>query len=301
MLPDEDGEHEEVEPSQPGRSQPVELNHDESSGDERPPSGKVTTAEKHLQGLSADEVERKVKDLVRLALATEHRKQPLKRDDINKKVLKDHTRAFAAVFQRAQERLRQTFGVEMVEMASREKRQTAASQTSKRAAVMKGEKSSTRAYLLRSILSAEERSIVNWGDQQPTMVLLCIILGIMLVNGRRIEEGHLLVYLRRLGIRQGKEHSIFGSIEAALTEYVKQAYLDRVKEQGVDADTYEYMWGPRAKIELPEANLIEFMSGVYPDLAPEAKQRLGTDIKRLAGPADQSTATQGDGPVASQS
>lgn len=122
-------------------------------------------------------------------------------------VLKDHTRAFAAIFEKAQERLRMTFGVEMVELATRQNRQQA-SQASRRgstglarlcilsflndilAAALKTEKVSSRAYMLRNIIPRDEReSLTNWGDEQPNMVLLCIILGIIHVNGRRIEEG----------------------------------------------------------------------------------------------------------------
>ncbi|KAJ7211020.1 MAGE-domain-containing protein [Mycena rebaudengoi] len=57
--------------------------------------------------------------LVRLALFTEHKRTPLRRDEISKKVLGANTRAFAAVFAAAQTILRKTFAMELVELRSR--------------------------------------------------------------------------------------------------------------------------------------------------------------------------------------
>jgi len=80
---------------------------------------------------------------VRLALFSELRKQPLKRDDIVKKgnllkfnqliskpkiiffillVLHEHSRAFQVVFDKAQERLEDIFGMSLAELPSKEKK-----------------------------------------------------------------------------------------------------------------------------------------------------------------------------------
>ena len=85
-----------------------------------------------------DELTRKANDLVRLALFTEHKRTPLKRDEINKKgssiilgdrltililggekVLGTNARSFNTVFEQAQKILRKTFGMELVELRSR--------------------------------------------------------------------------------------------------------------------------------------------------------------------------------------
>ncbi|KAJ6472320.1 MAGE family-domain-containing protein [Mycena vitilis] len=57
--------------------------------------------------------------LVRLAMFTEHKRLPLRRDEISKKVLGSSTRAFPRVLEMAQERLRNVFGMELVELRSR--------------------------------------------------------------------------------------------------------------------------------------------------------------------------------------
>jgi hypothetical protein len=62
-----------------------------------------------------------VKKLVRLALACEYARIPIRRNDISQKVLDPGSRQFKYVFDNAQKQLRERFGMEMVEQPSKEK------------------------------------------------------------------------------------------------------------------------------------------------------------------------------------
>ncbi|KAK7018433.1 MAGE domain-containing protein [Favolaschia claudopus] len=66
-----------------------------------------------------NELDRAAYALVRLAMFTEHKRTPLRRDEISKKVLGSNTRAFPRVFASAQGILRNTLGMELVELRSR--------------------------------------------------------------------------------------------------------------------------------------------------------------------------------------
>ncbi|XP_006456478.1 hypothetical protein AGABI2DRAFT_122375 [Agaricus bisporus var. bisporus H97] len=70
------------------------------------------------EGGAAD-IRLKAADLVRLALFHEARRMPLRREDINKKVLPNSTRIFKAVFDRAQSILHETFGLQLQELPSK--------------------------------------------------------------------------------------------------------------------------------------------------------------------------------------
>ena len=61
------------------------------------------------------------KKLVRMALACEYQRKPIRRADISEKVLGSAGRRFKEVFQKAQLELRNVFGMEMVELPVREK------------------------------------------------------------------------------------------------------------------------------------------------------------------------------------
>lgn len=63
-----------------------------------------------------------VKKMVRLAIASEYSRLPIRRNDISAKVLGEQgSRQFKLVFDQAQRELRQRFGMEMTELPAREK------------------------------------------------------------------------------------------------------------------------------------------------------------------------------------
>lgn len=89
-----------------------------------------------------------IKKLVRLALASEYARQPLRRADINAKILKSDGGSasirgnFRLVFNGAQKTLRNVFGMELVDLPTRERtslndRRTAASQKATQTATQK--------------------------------------------------------------------------------------------------------------------------------------------------------------------
>ncbi|KAF8063435.1 MAGE family-domain-containing protein [Lyophyllum atratum] len=108
----------------------------------------------------SQEIKRKANELVRLALFTEHKRTPLRREDISKKVLGTNTRAFNRVFDRAQDILQTTFGMEFAELQTRagldgdaahpddELRQARGATGMKKKAAAVGSKT----YILRSVL-----------------------------------------------------------------------------------------------------------------------------------------------------
>jgi hypothetical protein len=65
------------------------------------------------------DLRKRATDLVRLALFHEQRRMPLRRDEISKKVMGSQRGAFKAVFEEAQNILRVTFGMELVELPTR--------------------------------------------------------------------------------------------------------------------------------------------------------------------------------------
>ncbi|KAF9169238.1 hypothetical protein BGX21_011199 [Mortierella sp. AD011] len=77
-----------------------------------------TTSGTKATDIAPEDFERLVKDVVRLAIFTSHSEQALKREDI-KNVLSDHSRLYDSVFQKAQERLRDIFGMELVELTTK--------------------------------------------------------------------------------------------------------------------------------------------------------------------------------------
>ncbi|CAG8477269.1 29376_t:CDS:2 [Racocetra persica] len=268
------------------------MAHSDDSSNEG--SGQVLSqAERAAQKLSSEEIERKVKDIVRLALASELRKVPLKRDEITRKVLHEHSRAFTVVMNKVRERLRDIFGVDLVELPAKEKKAVTSSGTTRRGGANK-DKSSSKSYALQNILPQKLRdtSLIQWdrNGEQETMGLLTVILTLIHVNGRVLSDDQLRHYFRTLYLENNPK---FES-EKLLANFVKQGYLDKQKSgfadsssQAPEREHVEYRWGPRAKIEMPEANLCDFIKSVYGDDAPPD---IIKQIERASG-IDTNTAT----------
>ncbi|KAF7416115.1 hypothetical protein PC9H_002375 [Pleurotus ostreatus] len=108
------------QPSRHGRQEEDEPEEDEEEEEEEEEEGDDMDVDADLRKGDADgDLLRKANDLVRLALFNEHKRTPLRRDEISKKVMGSNGRAFTRVFQLAQEILGKTFGMELVELRSR--------------------------------------------------------------------------------------------------------------------------------------------------------------------------------------
>ncbi|CAG8531069.1 1000_t:CDS:2 [Ambispora leptoticha] len=256
-----------------------ELSHEEDI-----PTQVISTAKKALQKLSEEEINRKVKGLIRLALFSERKKTPIRREDMVKKVLQEHSRAFQEIFEQAQDELRDIFGMEMVEMPSKEKKDFAGTGAARRANANKGASTNCKSYALISILPQQMRNndLIQWHDEEAMMGLLTVILSLIFVNGQTLSDDQLRSYTNRLHIRG--EHECFGELDKTLMTFVKQGYLDRQKSGLVDQvsekEHFEYRWGPRAKVEFPENSIIQFIKTIYgrdagPDLAKQIQRASG--------------------------
>ncbi|KAH8105337.1 MAGE-domain-containing protein [Cristinia sonorae] len=139
--------------TQNGRTQraPVEEDDDEEEAGEGDDDDAMQ--EDGEEG-GSDDTSRKAHDLVRLALFSEQRRIPLRRDDISKKVLGAKSRAFGEVFSRAQDILRKTFGMEMVELRPRAEAEDSTTAKEKEAMNIKKKAAvaGTKTFILRSVL-----------------------------------------------------------------------------------------------------------------------------------------------------
>ncbi|KAF9195907.1 hypothetical protein BGZ50_002936 [Haplosporangium sp. Z 11] len=222
------------------------------------------------EGIDPEDFERLVKDVVRLAVFTAHSESALKRDDI-RDVLNDHTRLYDRVFENAQERLRDIFGMEMVELTSRGRSGNTAE---------KG----TKSYMLRNILPEDllPASIVDWEEELEDMGLLMVILSLITVRQGTIYESALISHLRRLSLLD--DASPFGDIQKKFEALVKKRYLEKFKLEQMDESgekaEYEYRWGARARIEVPEENIVKFIQEVFGRDAPVG---LEASIRKASG------------------
>ena len=224
-----------------------------------------------------------VKKLVRLALATEYSRQPLRRNDISQKVFKDSGssgRSFKTVFAEAQKVLGGVFGMRLVELPGREKvglkDRRAAAQASQ-AAKKKGKEtqggeggagggSSSKSWILVSVLPEGYRTHpeINVPARAPTVemeagytALYSFVVAIVWLNGNELSEGKMERYMQKVNVGGSTE---WGSWEKVLARMVREGYVDRRKEQ---EEGWVYSVGPRGKVEVGTRGVEGLVKAVY--------------------------------------
>ncbi|TIC96106.1 hypothetical protein CH35J_008616 [Colletotrichum higginsianum] len=189
QVEDEDSEEESRHPRQ-RRSR--EESHDDNESEDDAVDAAVS-AEDQL-----------AKKLVRYALACEFSRTPIRRDGIKERVLGDQGRAFRKVFEMAQLQLRTVWGMELQELAVREKFTMA----EKRQALKSGSqaKTSSGVFVLSTTLPATYRTPAIIAPSKAPSIeteasyigFYTMIITIILASGGELSEQKLRRHLNRL-------------------------------------------------------------------------------------------------------
>ncbi|KAI1129302.1 MAGE protein [Nemania abortiva] len=211
-----------------------------------------------------------VKKLVRYALACEYARIPIKRDGIRDKVLGAHARSFRRVFDAAQEQLQKVFGMEMMELPTREKRTL----KDKQKAVKRGASqasASSRQYILISTLPREYRiqpvigpsRIPSAAEEAAYVGFYTVIISLITLSSGELSDMKLRRYLTRLNASQNLP---MDKTDHVLQKLIRQGYLDKVVER-VEGDEDSITWcvGPRGKVEVSPQNIARVVSEIWGD------------------------------------
>ncbi|MCJ1474960.1 hypothetical protein MMC13_003620 [Lambiella insularis] len=248
----------------------------------RSPSSSPASAEEATQfdGDTQDNAagthDQMVKKLVRLALASEYSRQPLRRSDINAKVLApSSTRSFSAVFASAQTALHQTFGMTLTPLPTKEKITVAQKRAAQRATgTSQGNVSnSPTAWILTSTLPISLRApailappkVPSSGSEANYVGLYTFVVSVIyLSEGGRCSETKLE---RALGKVNAGAYVLGGQkTEKVLKQMEKDGYIVKVREREAGGEeSVEYVVGPRGKVEINEEGVAGLVRGVYKD------------------------------------
>ncbi|KGO76806.1 MAGE protein [Penicillium italicum] len=207
-----------------------------------------------------------VKKMVRLAIASEYSRLPIRRTDISAKVLGEQgTRQFKLVFEQAQREMRQRFGMEMTELPAREK----VTITQRRAA-QKTEKpsSANKSWIVTSTLPLPYRSPdILIPTKAPSLYtestytgLYSFIIAVILLNGGSLAEQKLDRYLARTNADVATP---VDRTDKLLQRLCKEGYIIKTREMDGGEEVIEYVLGPRGKIEVGTSGVAGLVRTVY--------------------------------------
>lgn len=229
-----------------------------------------------------------IKALVRLALASEYSRLPIRRADISTKVLGTQGRQFKTVFDGAQLALRQTFGMEMVELPAKEKVTMQQKRAAQKSGAADKPSSTSKSWILYSILPEKFRipeimpppKVPTQQMEEAYVGLYSFVVSVIMLAGGRLPEAKLERYLKRTNADQSTP---VDTKEKVLARMEKEGYIQRVREMNAGEETVEYLVGPRGKMEVGEEGMAGMVKMVYGNsFDEEAKQRLERSLKSVA-------------------
>ncbi|CAK4028893.1 mage family [Lecanosticta acicola] len=251
----------------------------------------------------AGDVEDMGRKLVRLALACEYQRKPIRRADIAEKVLGNNIKQFKAVFASAQLHLRHVFGMEMYELPAKER--ITVQQKRGKAAQKSGSQSkpTSTSWILVSILPSEFRnpgiiqppSAPTSADESKYTAIYTILVSLILLSGGNLPDAKMERYLRKLGLQDKTPIKDYEMTEKLMKRLEKDGYLIRVREShGTGEDDVYWIVGPRGKVEVGESGVRGLATTVFGDMETEEDEAdLDRKILRSLGLSEAPQSGQG--------
>ncbi|MCJ1307083.1 hypothetical protein MMC25_000729 [Agyrium rufum] len=256
-------------------------------------------AENHTQN-SEEQI---VKKFVRLALASEFTRTPIRRAEVGVKVLgPTHARSFKHTFARTQSVLAETFGLTLTELPLKERVTVAQKRAAQRsgqaetqntaAGAAAAANAGSKAWIVTSTLPAsfrngrKRRNGDRGGNDENVLrpvkagpkdaeagyvgFYSFVVAVIMLSQGQRCTEGKLERVLKRCN---AEEYVLGGEkVEKVLKRMERDGYVVKVREREAGGEeNVEWVVGPRGKVEVGEEGVAGVVRGVFGAAAASAE------------------------------
>lgn len=256
-----------------------------------------------------------VKKLVRLSLAAEYSRTPIRRSDISTKVFNgSNSRSFKRVFADTQTTLRETFGMQLIELPTREK--TSLKDRRAQTTQTKASAPTSKSWILISILPPAYRqpNIIR-PSQHPTLesestytALYSFVLSLIYLNKGALADGKMERYLKRVNI---ESYTPLGSIEKLMQRMTREGYIEKRRDTSSGEEVVEWVPGPRGRMELGAKGVANMVQRVYAGaeaggesaaedgLTAKLERSLGIELQTQA-PEDEGMAEDGEPPPAQQ-
>ncbi|KAK4634736.1 hypothetical protein CLAFUW4_00346 [Fulvia fulva] len=279
------------------RSEPEEVDAEDSPAPEtqRRRTNNASDDEELFGGAAAGSstqggaVEDMAKKLVRLALACEFQRKPLRRGDISEKVLGAHGRQFKAVFAQTQAHLREVFGMELVELPAKEK---ITLQQRRAAAKSQSQSKGATSWIVTSILPSEFRdpaimsppAAPTIAEESKYVAVYTMLVAIIMLNGGSLPDAKMERNLKKLQIGDNTPISEYDKTEKLMKRLEKDGYIVRVKENtGTGEDDIYWIVGSRGKVEVGTDAVRGLASAVFGHPEDEVGAELDKKLKRSLG------------------
>ncbi|KAI4545607.1 hypothetical protein MG293_005873 [Ovis ammon polii] len=98
----------------------------------------------------------------------------------------------------------------------------------------------------------------------PKSGFLMVLLGIIFMKGNHAPGEEVWEFLSVLGVYTGRKHCIFGEPRKLITkDLVQKKYLKYRQVPNGDPPHYEFLWGPRACVEINKMKVLEVLAKIH--------------------------------------
>lgn len=226
---------------------------------------------------------------MRLALASEYTRKPIRRIDITEKIPATKGSDFKDVLENAQFALRQTFGMELVELPAKQKVTLTQRRAAQKSQGQSQSSSSNKTWVLCSILPPTYKdATILAPSKAPTsdfeaayIALYTFIITIIVLSGGELAEAKLDRHLKRMNAEQSTP---VDKTDKLLKRMIKDGYLHMYKETSDGEEITTYLLGPRGRVEVGEVGIAKLVRQVYGSDGndEELEQKLERSLKMSA-------------------
>ncbi|XP_048192631.1 melanoma-associated antigen 10-like [Perognathus longimembris pacificus] len=206
------------------------------------------------EALLRDALNAKVVNLVQFLLFKYQMKRSTTKAEILNRIIRRYRDYFPVIFRSALKCLQLVFGIDMKVLEPH-----------------------NESYMLVTCLGLTYDGLQTDVQGVPKTGLLIMILGIIFMEGNYIPAEVFWEYMSMMGMDE-EEHFICGNPRRLIGEdFVQEQYLEYRQVPNSDPARYEFLWGPRARLETSKMKILLFFSKIsgsdpksYPALYEEA-------------------------------
>ncbi|XP_019732141.1 necdin-like 2 isoform X2 [Hippocampus comes] len=200
----------------------------------------TSQVQRSLEKLSPSQVDQKAAEVVKYILVKDQKKIPMRRADLVKHVIKEYRNVYPEIMKRVAHTFDQVFGLKLVNTDTK-----------------------NQSYILINKLEATAGA-PSFNSVDPKMGLLFVVLSVIFMKKGVARESLMWNMLGKLGINPIKQHEEFGDVKKVITdEFVRQRYLEYVPIPHTEPPQHNFLWGPRAEVEVSKAKILQFVAELH--------------------------------------
>lgn len=178
-------------------------------------------------------LESKSRKLVQLFLLMDSTKLPIPKKGILYYIGRECSKVFPDLLNRAARTLNHVYGTELVVLDPR-----------------------NHSYTLYNRREMEDTEEIMDSPNRPGNNFLMQVLSFIFIMGNHARESAVWAFLRGLGVQNGRKHVI-------TCRYLSQRYIDSLRVPDSDPVQYDFVWGPRARLETSKMKALRYVARIH--------------------------------------